>query len=186
MPNLQAAQTKKGGLPGQPRDKTKPERVIATPNADLSIVSNPAAEPAGTNGYSGAAFLTLKAAGKNPQLANSTQSVIDQIQAACKAKGGPISVTLVGHGASGAVQIGNTRITTSPRPNTTDITPAQFQAAIGKIAAGPNAGKQCVKVIDFYSCNVITDTLGLTQGTDFMKAMQVSTLSGRGAWMRDS
>ncbi len=163
-----------GSLPGQPRDRTQPGRVIATPSADLSIVSNPAAEPAGTNGYSGAAFLTLQAAGRTPQLANSTQGVIAQIQAACQAKGGPITVTLVGHGASGAVQIGNTRITTNPRPNSTDVTPAQFQAAIDLIAAGPNAGQQCVKAIDFYSCNVNTNTLGMTQGSDFMNAMQLS------------
>lgn len=159
-----------GALPGQPRDRTKPGRVIATPTADLSIVSNPAAEPAGTNGYSRAGFLTLQQAGQNPQLANTVQSVIDQIQAACTAKGGPISVTLVGHGDSGAVQIGNTRITTNPRPMTTDLTPAQFQAAIDKIKDGPNKGKRCVKAIDFYSCNVNTNLAGV----NFMKAIQDS------------
>lgn len=168
-----------GGLPGQPRDRTLPGRVIATPTADLSIVSNPASEPAGTNGingigYSGAGFLTLQQAGQNPQLANSVQSVINQIQAACQAKGGPISVTLVGHGASGAVQIGNTRITNTPRANSNDVTPAQFQAAIDTIAQGPNAGAQCVNKIAFYSCNVNTNTPGKTQGSDFMNVMQAS------------
>jgi len=107
------------------------------------------------------------------------QGVINQIQAACQAKGGPISVTLVGHGASGAVQIGNTRITTSPRPGTNDITPAQFQAAIDQIAAGPNAGQQCVSRIDFYSCNVNTNTPGKTQGADFMNAMLASIADTR-------
>ena len=159
-----------GSLPGAPRDPTKAGRVIASPTADLSLVSNSTKEPAGTNGYSSAAFKTLQTEGKNPKLANSVADVISQIQAACKAKGAPISVTLVGHGASGAVQIGSTLITTKPRAGTTDMTPADFQKAIDK----DPTGKRCVKAIDFYSCNVNTNSAGMTEGTDFMKAMQDS------------
>ena len=127
------------------RDAAGPGRVIASPNADLNIVSNRAAEPVGSNGYSPAAFNTLNAEGKNPQLANGVQDVINQIQAKCQAKGGPISVALVGHGVPGAIQIGNTRITLSPRPNTNDMTPAQFQTAIDKIAAGGNLKRSASK-----------------------------------------
>ena len=148
-----------GGLPGQPRDRTKPGRVIPTPQADLSIVSNPAKEPLGTNGYSQAGFLTLQQAGQNPQKADTVQDVINRIQAACQAKGGPISVTIVGHGASGAVQIGDSRITNAPpRPGKGDMTPADFQAAIDNMNDG--SGRRCVKAIDFYSCNVNTDCDG--------------------------
>lgn len=167
-----------GGLPGQPRDRTKPGRVIPTPKADLSIVSNPAKEPLGTNGYSQAGFLTLQQAGQNPQKADTVQDVINRIQAACQANGGPISVTVVGHGASGAVQIGDSRITNAPpRPGKGDMTPAAFQAAIDNMNDG--SGRRCVKAIDFYSCNVNTNTPGKTQGTDFMNAMQASIADTR-------
>jgi hypothetical protein len=75
--------------------------------------------------------------------------------------------------------IGNTRITNDPRPNTNHITPAQFQAAIDKIAAGPNAGARCVKSIDFYSCNTGRNTAGNPAGTMFLNALQASIPSAR-------
>jgi hypothetical protein len=161
------------------RDPAGAGRIVASPNADLNIVSNTASEPSGTNGYSSAAFQTLTAEGKNPVLANNVQSVINSIQAACRAKGGPISVAVVGHGVPGAIQIGNTRITNTPRAGTNDITPAQFQAAIDKIAAGPNAGAQCVKSIDFYSCNTGRNLPGNPAGTTFLNALQASIPSAR-------
>lgn len=157
------------------RDPTRAGRVIASPNANLNLVSNRAFEPLGSNGYSPAAFLTLQSEGKNPQLVNGVQNAIAQIQARCQAAGGPISVALVGHGVPGAIQIGNTRITLNPRPNTNDMTPAQFQAAIDRVAAGPNAGQRCVQAIDFYSCN----TGRGVQGAAFLQAMRNSIPNSR-------
>jgi len=172
------------GAIGSAPDPAGAGRVVASPNANLNIVSNPASEPPGTNGYSAAAFSTLQNEGKNPAYANNVQSVINQIQTACQAAAaagrGPISVALVGHGVPGAIQIGSTRITNNPRGGASgDITPAQFQAAIDKIAAGPNAGARCVSSIDFYSCNTGRNVGMNMAGTMFLNAIQMSMVNAR-------
>jgi hypothetical protein len=162
------------GAIGATPDPTQPGRVIASPNAALNLVSND-----GT-AYNNAAFATLTSEGKNVQRTNSVQNAIAQIQAACRARGGPISVALVGHGVPGAISIGNTWITLNPRPNSNDLTPAQFQAAVDTMNDG--SGRACVDAIDFYSCNTGRDgvNVNLTRnpnamlGTQFLNAMQAS------------
>ena len=141
--------------PKAPKDKASVSRVIASPTADLIIVSD--GDPR-DNGANRDAFETLTKQKKNVQKANSLDAAIKLISDEFKKNGDKkISIVLIGHGRPGSIKIGKQRINNDPD---SDMTPDKFQKLIDHY----------VKSVEFYSCN----TARGKKGAKFLDAFRSS------------
>jgi hypothetical protein len=136
-----------------------PQRTIASPNAQLLLVSNDT-----VNGYSPAALATLRAEGKNVVSVSTLAEAIAAIRAESTRVGRRISVVLVGHGTPGTIRIGtqfiaNADITLPGNP--VRMTPKQFQTQIDQFA----------DTISFYSCCTGRGPAGDAFVSDFISSL---------------
>jgi hypothetical protein len=130
--------------PKVPKDTAGPSRRIATPNADLVLVSTQDPNFNDGNVLDTSAQI-WRDAGRNVQRVDSLAAAKNAIQAAFVANGNKkISVILDGHGRPGSIKIGTERINND---NDGTMTPAQFQSMID----------QWVSSIEFTSCNTGQD-----------------------------
>ncbi len=143
-------------------NKAGPERKIANPNTDLVIISNDPKD----NG----ALANAKKHYPNAPTANNIKDVCDAIQKYYKAHGNKkFSVTLIGHGNEGRIDMGNESITNDKSGT---MTAADFQTCIDHY----------ISRISFYSCK----TFGGAKGDDFYNQMAKSLGQGNAGGWHDS